>query len=315
MRLVLTTPMYNEVNHIDTYMENVFDLDIYDDIVVLDDGSDDGTYDKLKFYESNYDNIHVFRNEQNSIESRGINRWYTLSQFTRDLNPDWVNVRAADTFYSYKCKDLLKHRLEHYTELGMHVVAMPWVNVWRSKTWARMDGMWGNWVLGDGIRTFWRFNKNFSWHEEHTKTGMHQGFVIPTYLNLSEPFKTRNMNLERPWEMVNLHLGMCDHDCMVEKFRSTMKNASDAAKMGRSFGMPPPSNMPPVREWGRFNGYMAFYEFGMKLERVPQSWKEDVDEINESYPKIESLYEVIKEFNKPRAEEYKTLFERTYGSN
>ena len=70
--------------------------------------------------------------------------------------------------------------------------------------------------------------------------------------------------------------------------------------------------MPPVKLWPNFNGYKVFYEFGMKLKKVLPVWvKEDIS--NKEAPKIESLYDIIKEYNSKRAEEYKVLFNKCYG--
>jgi len=58
MKVVLGVGMYNEIDygpHVWLQMEDALAMD-YDDIVILDDGSTDGTWDVLEEYSRKYNN-------------------------------------------------------------------------------------------------------------------------------------------------------------------------------------------------------------------------------------------------------------------
>lgn len=87
MRIVLGMACYNEMLHIERKLERVLNMDYNDEIVILDDGSTDGTWAVINDYASKFKNIHAYRNSANSILSHGQNRWKTLYDLIIPLGP------------------------------------------------------------------------------------------------------------------------------------------------------------------------------------------------------------------------------------
>ena len=72
MRKTILIPCYNEKNFIETVLKNVKkNIDINDNIVVIDDGSNDGTTELLKKYESD-EQINCIFNDANSGKGNAV---------------------------------------------------------------------------------------------------------------------------------------------------------------------------------------------------------------------------------------------------
>lgn len=301
--------MYNEMQFIDMQFKNALDYECFDDIVVLDDGSTDGTWDVLQQYARKYNNIHIYRNEKNSILSRGENRWYTLCKYVAKLEPTWVNNRAADIIHSYPAKDHYINQIERLTDAGATLILLPTIHLWRSESWYRVDNIWGTHARGHAFPSIWRFNKNYKWRDSAKAAVLHQGKTRPSHLGFSNEKHLRiNDGLceAPPWSLVGLHYGHINQHAKINKFKWSMECAKQSA-----FGMPGPSEMPPVNKWIYFNGYKGFVEWGMKLKPSEDMWFE-TPIVRESKPEPESFYSTIKIYNPKRAEEYKKLFERYF---
>jgi glycosyltransferase involved in cell wall biosynthesis len=108
MNIVLNITAYNEEPMMAKQLDNALELKCHDHIVVLDDGSTDGTWDILQQYVRKHNNIHVFRNEKNSILFGGENRWKTVLRHAEQFEPTWINNRATDILFSYSAKDKFK---------------------------------------------------------------------------------------------------------------------------------------------------------------------------------------------------------------
>ena len=294
-------------------------MDLYSDIVVLDDGSDDGTWEALNEYSDKYKNIHVFKNDKNSVKEYSENRWKTLNRIAAEYDPTWIHLRAADMLYSHPAKKLIRKQLERFLKGGILVASIPIAHLWRSEYWYRADNFWGQSIREHITRTFYRFNPNATWRAARNKAGMHQGAAVPDNLGFDGPKRSAYINdgiprKEGVWQIVGLHLGHTTHEKKVRKFNWSMESASAAAKNGLSVSMPPPERMPKPENWLRFNGYKGFVEWNMNLQKAPQFWF-DHKIGHEPKPVPKSLYETIKKWNPDRAEEYKILFERCYGSS
>jgi hypothetical protein len=317
MRLVLGITTHNEViygRHIYRQLDTALAEGCFDAIVVLDDGSTDGTWDVIQQYAKKHNVIHGYRMEHNSVIYNIKNRWMILLEHMARFKPDWVHIRAADVIYSDCFAREIKNRLQEFDDSGVHVLKLPFIHLWRSETWYRRDREWGQQSINHRVRTFWKFSKDYSWDNAHKSAGMHRGAAVPTYLGFDGPIVSRPMNSSEPWRLVALHLGHTTHEKKVQKFRWSMEAATAAYRMGRSQNMPPPSAMPPVHRWPRFNGYKGFFEFDMDLRPVPTYWYDKPPVIGPK-PVPKSLYSVIREYNKERAEEYKIFYERYYGRN
>ena len=99
MKIVLAVTTFNEIAHVNLQLDNALEMGCYSEIVVLDDGSSDGTWDVLKQYAKKHNNIHVYRNEVNSVINKGKNRWAQISELVKPYAPTWVNNRACDIIY------------------------------------------------------------------------------------------------------------------------------------------------------------------------------------------------------------------------
>ena len=72
MKKTILIPCYNEKNFIETVLKNVKkNIDINDNIVVIDDGSNDGTTELLKKYESD-EQINCIFNDANSGKGNAV---------------------------------------------------------------------------------------------------------------------------------------------------------------------------------------------------------------------------------------------------
>ncbi|NBV84797.1 MAG: glycosyltransferase family 2 protein [Verrucomicrobia bacterium] len=89
MRIILTVPCYNEEHRLDAFLDSVRAQTIPVEVIAVDDGSRDGTYEKLE--KSNL--LHVDRNERNL----GTNRTYNkLMKLAETFSPDYLAWSGAD---------------------------------------------------------------------------------------------------------------------------------------------------------------------------------------------------------------------------
>ena len=127
MRLILAVSMYNEVEygpHVRVQLDDALEMNCYDQIVVLDDGSTDGTWDVLQEYRRKHNNIHIFRNEKNSILNHGENKFKTLYDKVETFGPDWIQVRAADVIFSDPAKNLYRKTILELDDKGVNFIGL-----------------------------------------------------------------------------------------------------------------------------------------------------------------------------------------------
>jgi glycosyltransferase involved in cell wall biosynthesis len=89
MRIILSVPCYNEEHRLDAFLASVKAQTIPVDVIAVDDGSRDGTYEKLK--QSNL--LHVDRNPINLGTNRTFNR---LMKIAETYSPDYLVWSGAD---------------------------------------------------------------------------------------------------------------------------------------------------------------------------------------------------------------------------
>jgi len=89
MKIILTVPCYNEEHRLDAFLESVRSQTIPVQVIAVDDGSKDGTYEKLKG--SNL--LHVDRNPTNLGTNRTYNR---LMKLAESYAPDYLAWSGAD---------------------------------------------------------------------------------------------------------------------------------------------------------------------------------------------------------------------------
>lgn len=314
MKIVLAVTMFNEINygpHVWLQMDDALEMG-YDDIVVLDDGSTDGTWDVLQEYANKHNNIHVFRNEKNSILSKGVKRWKTLTDHCAKFDPTWINYRAADQIYCPTYKNKYREVVEWFTAKRCHLIVFPIVHLWRSETWYRADAFWGTDVRHQTKAQLWRFNKDYIY--KIVKARFHQGGHFPAYKNIKNPvhmginsyfgLTDKNLGKNRDFPFIIFHLGHTTHAKKVAKFRWTL----EASRKGESIGVP--SVIPPPHRWLSFNGYKGFQEFKMRFKQVNPLWYDGKPPEIEPLPVIEPLTDVIADYNKGAAKEYQNLYNK-----
>lgn len=319
--MTLAVPMYNELakGHLRATMDNALAVG-FDNIVVLDDGSTDDSWDVLTKYANTYDNIKIYRSEKNSVIHSTVNRWKTVIEKAGETEPDWLVVRAADQIYSYKATieggDHFRKLLTQFYHQHFEVVRLPCIHLWRSMYWYRADDTWGADAITHSKTPIWRYHPNFHF-KGRERAGSHLGWHHPTSWGFGDRRRKLIKEINPPetkgqWPITVLHLGHVTHESKRLKFIWNMAAAEKNHGTGRNIMMPPANIMPPVTQWLRFNGYKGFWEFGMNLQKAHPIWYKEVPDYG-TPPIPESLYDTIKEYNPARAEEYKKIYQQCYG--
>lgn len=95
MTLTVTIPCYNEVNNIRQVLKQVQDVGRADEIIIVDDGSTDGTRDVLAEIKSeNHPNVHIFYHDQN--KGKGAALVTAFAKATSDI----IIIQDADFEYN-----------------------------------------------------------------------------------------------------------------------------------------------------------------------------------------------------------------------
>lgn len=295
MRIAVGIPVYNDSIFLERSVKNCIDMG-YDHVVYLNDGSTDGTYEKLMSLTKEHSHIKVLNGKSNSVFSGSGNRWEIVAEECRLFNPDWIMTRAADETLSYPSQKLLKDNLIELDSRGINMIIFDYKDLWRSEWWYRVDSYWGKhqnvclWKNDTG----WKFNYG---------SGIHLGGHRPNYMSVKDVIC--NININPSDEIVVIHYGMSSHELLARKLDYQINTSLKIE--GRAAGMP--SKIPPVRVWGQVNGYKAASEQGIVLEKVRQSWFKDPIP-DESRPQIKSLYDVVAKYDLNRAEEYVRIYGR-----
>jgi glycosyltransferase involved in cell wall biosynthesis len=92
MNLTVLIPVYNEVNTIEEIVTRVQSMNIANEILIVDDGSQDGTRDILKILDD-YDNIRIVLHEKNQGKGAAVRTGIRASQ------GDVILIQDADLEY------------------------------------------------------------------------------------------------------------------------------------------------------------------------------------------------------------------------
>ena len=79
MKLSVIIPVYNEVESIETILTRVYDTKLTHEIIVVDDGSKDGTRDKLKTLDGKK-NVRVILHEKNQGKGAAVRTGMAAAQ-------------------------------------------------------------------------------------------------------------------------------------------------------------------------------------------------------------------------------------------
>ena len=93
MKLSVVIPVYNEKATIAEVLARVSSVDIPKEIIVVDDGSTDGTGEILSLLEKDYDNIRIFLQPRNEGKGRALRVGFEKA------TGDYVLVQDADLEY------------------------------------------------------------------------------------------------------------------------------------------------------------------------------------------------------------------------
>jgi hypothetical protein len=301
MRIVVGIPVYNDIDHVDRQIDNILKVG-YDDVVILDDCSTDGTYERLQDLTKECNNIHIFKNDVNSVEGHTGNRWKQVTDICRDYSPDWVMVRAMDEIFccsAYRDGDnLLRKNLYVLQNEGANMISFSHVDLWRSEWWYRTDGYWGARVQNQPVNSMW---KNDTGWVLLSQSGIHLGAHKPSHFDV--PIHSRGIDISNDRSIVILHYGMASPAYLAKTLDYQISTAKSIG--GRAAGMP--SRVPPPNIWHACNGYKAAYEKDMVLVKVDQKWFDKP--VPESEPPVvdDAVFKVLFKYDKKRAEEYKSF--------
>src|ERR1044072_10000098 len=93
MKISVVIPVYNEAANIAELISRVQGVDISKEVIVVDDGSTDGTRDVLARLEKRYDNLRVFLQAKNKGKGAALRTGFDLA------TGDFVLVQDADLEY------------------------------------------------------------------------------------------------------------------------------------------------------------------------------------------------------------------------
>lgn len=140
MRLVASVVVRNELSrYLDLALTHL--LSFCDGVVVLDDSSDDGTYEHLHALECDDERIYVTRTESPSFYVHEGQTRQQLLNATFAVDPDWVLSIDADEFVSDP--DRITHVCENRSSQDVYTLTMEEVwNVDPDALWIRHDHQW-----------------------------------------------------------------------------------------------------------------------------------------------------------------------------
>lgn len=115
-KTLITIPTYNEADNIRAIIEAVFGLNQDFNILIIDDGSPDGTGDMVEEMQSKFpDSLHLIRR----TGKNGLGTAY-IAAFRWALERDYTHIFEMDADFSHDPKDLPR-LLEACTEYGADV--------------------------------------------------------------------------------------------------------------------------------------------------------------------------------------------------
>lgn len=131
----------NEIKHVDTFVRNMIDSCI-DEVVFLDGGSSDGTYERLLEYKMKYPHLRVLHWEQpeGSEYKKGFNEVARRNLMIEASSMDWCLYIDIDERIPVD----FKSKLDEKAMSSVLLVALPRYHFWRNDIRVNMfdDKVW-----------------------------------------------------------------------------------------------------------------------------------------------------------------------------
>jgi hypothetical protein len=173
----------------------------FDQIVVFDDGSTDGSVEYSKQYTP-----HVIVGEKNDFLKEVFHKSILLD-FAKRLKPDYIFRIDADEVISGRDPNALQILCQNCEENGYDSLEFRYLNLWRSQTWERLDSEYGQ-VWSNRL---WKVTPVVEFRK--VSRGLHQAQVPD---GLTKTGRCHTVGL--------LHYGFASFDAIAEKYRIYRNN-------------------------------------------------------------------------------------------
>ena len=124
IKVSIVVPVYNSNQYIDQCMDSLLNQSLDDiEIICIDDGSTDNSYNTLKWYEERYEKIRVFTQENSGAavtRNRGIDEARGEYLLFVDVD-DWIDYNTTDLLYKNSLSndsDMVLYNSEEFNENG-----------------------------------------------------------------------------------------------------------------------------------------------------------------------------------------------------
>lgn len=136
-KILVIIPTYNEAENISILLKRLFSLQLSLSVLIIDDGSPDGTYDKVRRLQDNYPDLYLIRREKKS----GLGSAYRLGyRYAVEKNYTVLVQMDADLSHDPFCIPAMVNLLSEYDMVigsryvqGGGVLKWPWHRVLSSR--------------------------------------------------------------------------------------------------------------------------------------------------------------------------------------
>lgn len=208
-KIVAICQVFNELEKGNLERFVTFLLPLVDELVVYDDGSNDGSYEYL-----HNKTRHIIRGSKNDFLHEVAHR-KQLVEYALTLSPDYILWLDADEVLTRCSREDLNEICSYCDSEGLDGIQLHEVNLWRSRTWRRMDSL-----FDDGWFTrIWKVSDKIRYSS--TKSGLHQAALVPPGIK----------NVSRIDNISVLHYGFSSMDSLAEKYITYKANGQTGYEM------------------------------------------------------------------------------------
>ncbi|MDO9399731.1 MAG: glycosyltransferase [bacterium] len=160
--IICICQIYNEIEKGNLKRFFEYTKQIVDAIVIYDDGSTDGSYEYALKHTK-----YVIRNSQNNFEDEGNHKNIMLEKALK-MNPNFILWLDADEILTINAEEQLQKICQQCIDKNMDGISLHEINLWRSKTWHRIDSLYNE---GWFVR-LWRVTPYLNFGK--TELGLHK---------------------------------------------------------------------------------------------------------------------------------------------